>query len=138
MTTLLRTLPWTVVETIREFCVPRPPSTIRIGSEKNQFVYTSIGDGVFRCRRASSGCGAASPSVLFLFRRGRYWVAVDAPSDADISTVKACGVPVFRSPAEILLGERHPWEVNVSAHSRGPAKITWKNFGEMLTTVVEA
>ena len=117
------------------------PVMIRIGRPKQGFVYTKVCDGLYRCCRCSDvglQKGLMGTSVLCLFRADGYWWAFDAPSDAELATVKACGVPVFRSRASILQPGWHPWEINVDAHkARGQPK--WGCFPQLFqTTLVDA
>ena len=90
------------------------PLRIRIGSKANDYVYTYVGEGVYRCRKHSEYnrnpqeklCTREDPSTSL-------WVAHDAVFDESNENY----VPpmceeeeiVFSSGANILTAEMHDW-----------------------------
>ena len=85
------------------------PEKLRIGPEKNNYVYSRVNKDAYVCERPSDD-GDKDTQVLWLVRNSDgVWVAFDGP--AVFTSVPDCQNPVFESEEDVLVEGWHDWKM---------------------------
>ena len=87
------------------------PMKFRIGPPQNEYVYTHMFDGCWKCKRPASGRPSNPGNTLWIYQVDGCTVAVHAPGTAATRDAVTAGDPVFNChDPSVLHAGWHEWD----------------------------